>query len=57
MQQNAIRVMFPGVRVFGSSNRPQSGSGPRGGWEPAKNLMGACLIWVANAAGKVGYGL
>ena len=47
--------MFPGVRVFGSGNRRQGGLG-RGGWEPAKNLLGACLIWVAKAARKAGYG-
>lgn len=29
---------------------------PEGDWELAINLMGACMIWVAKAAGKVGYG-
>ena len=29
---------------------------PEGEWEPAINLIGACMIWVAKAAGKVGYG-
>ena len=56
MQQSSIRVMFPGPRVFESGCRRRGGSGRRGDWEPAINLMGACMIWVAKAAGKVGCG-
>ena len=47
--------MFPGVRVFGSGNRRQGGSG-RGGLGTGEKLLGACLTWVAKAAGKAGYG-
>ena len=56
MQQNPIRVMFPGPRVFRVRVPPSRRFRPEGDWEPAINLMGACMIWVAKAAGKVGYG-
>ena len=41
----------PGLRVRVPPSRRFR---PEGDWEPAINLMGACMIWVAKAAEKVG---